>query len=184
MFATTERIKQIVVEGHAGQVRMDGGPYANHPLRVAERLRIQGYSEATQQLGLVHDLVEDTPWTFNALLGESIDPEVVEDLQYLTKSKDPAFYRGLFHLLDDTMLDEYAALRESGYVSHEHALSLIRAAHRSPRVRAVKLADSTDNLNDTLGLIEIALPNVKHVRQLGKYATSVAYLSQFPVVLM
>lgn len=184
MNVSNKRVRQIVHQGHEGQVRMDGSPYVGHPYRVAERVRRQGYSEATVQVAMMHDLVEDTHWTLEALITEGFESDIVRDIDLLTKREDEEFYEQLFGTLTPVQRDDYVRLRRSGYVSHEHALALIRAAYANPRVRAVKLADGNDNLNDTLKLIDISQPNPRHVRQLGKYSVSVTYLSAFPIVVV
>jgi len=184
MSPNRERAAQLMEEAHQGQVRMGGEPYKVHPLAVEEILLGQGHSETTGIAGLLHDTVEDTSLTFADLRAEGFGDEVLIPLDYLTKRDDPEFYDDLFAQLTSEQRRDYVTLRQSGYVSHKHALSLIRCAYAPhPRARAVKIADASSNLNDTLKLIDIAQPDPKHVRQLGKYGLSLTYLTSFPIAL-
>lgn len=184
MVASFERAVSIATAAHEGQTRMDGSPYINHPLAVAEMLRRQGHSEETCTVGVFHDVIEDTDVTLDDLRAEGYGREILVPLDDLTKRDEPGFYDELFATLTREQQADYVVLRDSGYVSHKHALSLIRCAYSEfPRTRAAKIADGSSNLNDTLGLIDIALPSPKHVRQLGKYGRSLTYLAAFPVVI-
>lgn len=61
--ATLERAIQIAREAHAGQVDKAGKDYINHPLRVME----MGKNENEKIVGILHDVVEDSDWTFEML---------------------------------------------------------------------------------------------------------------------
>src|SRR5687767_7834956 len=68
-----ERAIAIAAEAHAGQVDKAGAAYILHPLRVMLRMRT-----ASERIAAVlHDVVEDTPWTLEALAGEGFAPEVL-----------------------------------------------------------------------------------------------------------
>lgn len=57
-------------EMHEGQLRKSGEPYLIHPLAVAEILADLGMDEDTIVAGLMHDVVEDTPYTSEELRDE------------------------------------------------------------------------------------------------------------------
>lgn len=75
---------EIALQAHKGQRDLDGNPVILHPLTVA----LQGNNESEIVAGLLHDVVEDTDWTFDGLLEAGINPEVVDALRMLTHSKD------------------------------------------------------------------------------------------------
>ena len=51
---------QFMKEKHKGQLRKQGTPYYEHPLRVSEMLKEKGFGLDYQVAGLFHDLLEDT----------------------------------------------------------------------------------------------------------------------------
>jgi (p)ppGpp synthase/HD superfamily hydrolase len=85
MTANLERAIQIATDAHSGQKRFDGSDYVNHPLRVMRTLQNQGHSERAQIVGVLHDVVEDTPITFDDLRSEGYGEEIINPLELLTK---------------------------------------------------------------------------------------------------
>ena len=78
---------EIAMKAHKGQRDLDGKPVILHPLTVA----LKGNNESEIVAGLLHDVVEDTDWTFDDLLEAGIKPEVVDTLRLLTHSKDEPY---------------------------------------------------------------------------------------------
>ncbi len=79
--STIERAIAVAVEAHAGQVDKGGQPYILHPLRVM--LRVNGASE--QIVAVLHDVVEDSPFTLERLADEGFAREQIVALEALTK---------------------------------------------------------------------------------------------------
>jgi hypothetical protein len=79
---------EIATIAHAGQKDKSGEDYIHHPMRVMAR----GDSETEKICGVLHDVVEDTGWTFEALEKEGFAPEVIEALRCLTKLPDDEDY--------------------------------------------------------------------------------------------
>ena len=75
---------EIALKAHKGQRDLDGKPVILHPLTVA----LKGNNENEIVACLLHDVVEDTDWSFDDLLQAGIRPEVVDALRLLTHSKD------------------------------------------------------------------------------------------------
>lgn len=78
--ATLERALQIAVQAHAGQKDKSGEAYIFHPIRVMSRCT----SPEAKIVGLLHDVVEDTPVTFEELAAEGFSVEVLAALRLLT----------------------------------------------------------------------------------------------------
>lgn len=70
-----EAARLVATAAHAGQVDKGGAPYIEHPAFVADRVRWLGGDEAAVAAGWLHDVVEDTRFTLDALA--SVFPESV-----------------------------------------------------------------------------------------------------------
>ena len=79
--ATLERAIEIARQAHAGQVDKGGADYIGHPLRVMEMCK----TEEEKIVGILHDVVEDSDWTFEMLEAEGFSPEVIEALRCVAK---------------------------------------------------------------------------------------------------
>jgi (p)ppGpp synthase/HD superfamily hydrolase len=79
--ATLERAIRIAVEAHAGQLDKAGSPYILHPLRVM----LACQSEAARVVAVLHDVIEDTPWTMEQLENEGFGPDILSGLDSVTK---------------------------------------------------------------------------------------------------
>ncbi len=80
----TKKAMKLCYEAHHGQTDKTGLPYVFHPFHVAEQMT----DEITATVALLHDVVEDTPWTFDGLRREGFSEEVIDALVLLTH--DPA----------------------------------------------------------------------------------------------
>ena len=80
---------------HIGQKRKyTGEPYITHPTAVAELLRIN-YKDTTEDMymaALLHDVVEDTDWSFEALREEGFAETIIEALKTVTKHSEDEDY--------------------------------------------------------------------------------------------
>ena len=65
--ALLERAYAEADKWHTGQMRKSGDPYITHPLAVTTILADIGMTEPTLVAALLHDTVEDTPYTLEAL---------------------------------------------------------------------------------------------------------------------
>src|SRR5215469_8448286 len=62
-----ERAYGIAAQWHHDQRRLSGDPYITHPLAVATILAELGMNHETICAALLHDTVEDTPYTLDEL---------------------------------------------------------------------------------------------------------------------
>ena len=83
-----ERAIEIAVSAHKGAVDKGGQPYILHPLTVMISL------DTTEEkiVGVLHDVVEDTDWTFEGLKEEGFSEEIIEALRSVTKSDSDSSY--------------------------------------------------------------------------------------------
>jgi hypothetical protein len=101
----------IACAAHQGQVDKSGYPYIHHPLHVAEEMT----DELSCAAALLHDVVEDTPWTLTQLKGAGVPDPVLEALALLTHDEATPY------------------------------LDYVRRLRSNPIARAVKLADLRHN---------------------------------------
>lgn len=109
---------------HAGQKRKSGEPYITHPLAVTTILADVGMTEPTLVAALLHDTVEDTPYTLDQLRADFGD-EVALLVDGVTK-------------LDKVQYGESAQA--------ETIRKMIVAMARDIRVLVIKLADRLHNM--------------------------------------
>ncbi len=76
-----EKAIQIAVNAHKGQTDKAGQPYLLHLFRVM----LSGKTEDEQICGVLHDIVEDTEYTFEDLKNEGFSDEVINALRCVTK---------------------------------------------------------------------------------------------------
>jgi (p)ppGpp synthase/HD superfamily hydrolase len=77
----------IAIEAHKDQVDRYQAPYIMHVMRVMMR----GKNEGEKICGILHDVVEDTHWTFDDLRKEGFPEDIIETLRCLTKGEDEPY---------------------------------------------------------------------------------------------
>lgn len=111
--ATLERAIEIAASAHAGQVDKAGQPYVLHPIRIM--LSVSTPEE--RMAAMLHDVVEDTPWTSDQLRNEGFSEAVIDAVAALTKR------------------------------TGESRIEAAKRAVQNPIARVVKLADVSDNMD-------------------------------------
>jgi (p)ppGpp synthase/HD superfamily hydrolase len=79
--ATLDDALEIAVTAHRGQTDKAGQPYILHPLRLVSQMR----TAPEQMAAALHDVVEDSDWTLDALRARGFPDEVVTALDCLTR---------------------------------------------------------------------------------------------------
>jgi GTP pyrophosphokinase len=59
---------EVAAKAHEGQLRRSGEAYITHPVAVAQILAGLGMDQATISAALLHDTIEDTPYSIEALI--------------------------------------------------------------------------------------------------------------------
>lgn len=77
----------LAIEAHRHQRDKAGQPYTLHLLRVMLRL----HTEIERITAVLHDLVEDTPYTLNDLRALGYPPEVIAALDCLSKREGETY---------------------------------------------------------------------------------------------
>ncbi|MBU6263856.1 MAG: RelA/SpoT family protein, partial [Actinomycetales bacterium] len=118
-----QRAYETAKKAHEGQLRKSGEPYITHPVAVAGILAELGLDRATIIAALLHDTVEDTPYSLSQLRNDFGD-EVANLVDGVTK-------------LDKLTYGESAEA--------ETVRKMVVAMSRDIRVLVVKLADRLHN---------------------------------------
>lgn len=86
-----EAARLVATAVHAGQVDKGGAPYIEHPAFVADRVRWLGGDEVAAAVAWLHDVVEDTTVSLDALA--SVFPaRVVEAVDGLTRREGEPYF--------------------------------------------------------------------------------------------
>jgi (p)ppGpp synthase/HD superfamily hydrolase len=85
--ADLEEAIGIAVQAHRGQKDRGGAPYILHPLRMMFRVQ----TEAERMAAVLHDVVEDTDWTLDALRERGFPAEVVDAVDHLTRRQGESY---------------------------------------------------------------------------------------------
>ncbi len=119
-----ERAYEVAARCHADQSRLSGDPYITHPLAVATILAELGMNHETLCAALLHDTIEDTPYTL-AELREDFGDDIAALVDGVTK-------------LDKVKYGEAAQA--------ETVRKMVVAMARDIRVLVIKLADRLHNM--------------------------------------
>lgn len=82
-----EKAISIATQAHAGQTDKSGKPYILHVLRVM----MKGKTEEEMMCGILHDLVEDTDWSFEKLKEEGFPEAVINALELVTRKNNESY---------------------------------------------------------------------------------------------
>ena len=112
--STLNRAIEIATSAHVGATDNYGAQYINHVTRVMN----MGATDNEKIVGVLHDVIEDTHWTFEDLETEGFSKEVIDALRCVTKTSEDEDYQ-----------------------------EFIRRVKINPLAAKVKLNDLTDNLD-------------------------------------
>ncbi|RFM28230.1 HD domain-containing protein [Deminuibacter soli] len=142
---TLEQAIDIAVHAHQGQADKYGAPYIGHVLRVMN----MGITEDEKICGVLHDVVEDTDWTFEGLAEAGLAPHILKALRGVTKLSEDEDYE---HFVQRTLKNKLSC--------------------------AVKLHDLTDNM-DVRRIPEVTEQDVARLNKyLRAYRTIAAAMNR------
>ena len=138
----TKRALTLCFAAHRDQMDKSGMPYVFHPFHLAEQMT----DEQTTVAALLHDVVEDTDYTFEDLAEMGFDAEVLAALRLLTHAEGEPYMDYVARLkgnriaravkladlahnsdlsrLDPAQIDEWALKRQEKY---QKAIELLRS---------------------------------------------------------
>ena len=150
---------EIALHLHEGQFRKSGEPYIIHPIAVAKILAGFGMDNETVIAGLLHDVVEDTDYTREQLVGD-FDEKIAALVDGVTK------------------LGNISYDASSEKVQAENFRKMFLAMSKDIRVLIIKLADRLHNMR-TLEYMPTNKRESKAMETLEIYAPLAGRLGMF-----
>ena len=98
----TKKAMKIAHEAHMGQFDKSGVPYIYHPIHLAEQMK----EEFLVCAALLHDVVEDTCYTFDDLAAEGIPEPVLTALKLLTHDKSVSYQQYILSIRQNPIARE------------------------------------------------------------------------------
>ena len=138
----TRKALSICYEAHKDALDKSGLPYVFHPFHLAEQMK----DETTTIVALLHDVVEDTDYTFEMLRDAGFDDSVIDALRLLTRTED---------------------IR-----TEEEYLAYVLKIKENPIARAVKIADLRHNAD----LTRFSVIKDKDIMRAAKYQRALLLL--------
>lgn len=135
---------RIAASAHEGQFDKQGVTYILHPLAVSARVE----SLDAKVVAVLHDVVEDTPWTLDALRGEGFASHIIEAVDALSRRQAETYSEYIARVIeggplpitvkiadieDNTRPDRRHPDAESMSKRNTSALERLRAAISGPR---------------------------------------------------
>lgn len=142
--STIEKSIRIALNALEGKRDRDGNALILHSLIVGS----MGNTDAEKCVGFLHDVVEDSEWSFEKLLEEDIPTEIIDALRLCTHEKGMGYYDYVQRIIDS---------------GNETALNvkLNDLHHNIARGKAYGYSELVEKHEKALGLIERALDKNK-----------------------
>lgn len=82
------RAIEIAISAHEGQLDTHNGrPYIEHPFRVMSA----GQTLQEKIVGILHDVVEDSPWTLDQLREEGFREEIIDAVDAMSRRDNESY---------------------------------------------------------------------------------------------
>lgn len=146
---TVSEVDAFASDAHAGQFDKIGVPYIEHVRAVAAGLA--PFGDHMVMAGLLHDVIEDTDWTAQQLLGAGVPHRVVSAVEAVTNQPGVPYEEKIRRIVSD----RYATLvkiSDNAHNSHpdraaqlpEEKRTRLAAKYRAARDVLWAAADSRD----------------------------------------
>ena len=124
-----KRAYDVAEKTHAGQFRHSGAPYVIHPVNVAYILNDLRQEPNVVAAGLLHDVIEDTPYTKEDMINE-FGKDITKLVEGVTK---------MSKVKNKTRINFES-------IAAENIRRMLMATAKDPRIIVIKLADKTHNM--------------------------------------
>ena len=129
----TKKALKLCFEAHKNQVDKSGMPYVFHPFHLAEQMT----DELTTIVALLHDVVEDTPYTLDDLREMGFPAEALDAIALMPHDKRVPYMDYVAKIKENPIARtvKLADLRHNSDVSRLDAIDA-KAAERLEKYRA------------------------------------------------
>jgi (p)ppGpp synthase/HD superfamily hydrolase len=162
---------QTIMKAHDGQYRKLGGdPYAVHPIEVSLLVSRWGADESVVIAGLLHDVVEDTPWTLedvDAAFGPNVAGLVKycseldkslswkeRKLEMIEKVRQPGHEDAKLIVLADKLCNIKSLERSLAEQNEDSVWACFNAPKNEQRWYYVQMLDALSELEENAGCRE------------------------------
>lgn len=139
----TKKALKLCYKAHEGQYDYNGIPYVFHPLHIAEQMT----DEDSTVIALLHDVVEDTQYTLEDLIGMGFNSRVIEAVRLMTHEPEVSYedylkriktnelaktvkIADIYHNADQTRLDVIDEKAEYWARKYKFALEVLGVSHK------------------------------------------------------
>lgn len=116
----------IAVNAHKSQLDKGGHPYINHPRFVSAHCT----SPESRIVGMLHDVVEDTDVTLDALREYGFNEDILMAIDLVTKKKGPDYDEDLYY----EKIKTNSIAREVKLADLKHNSDISRIPHPTKRI--------------------------------------------------
>lgn len=128
----------IASEAHLGQYDKVGEPYIEHPLRLMMRAK----TDEERLVAVLHDVVEDSDWTVDALREEGFPRRVVRAVDHLTRREGESYEAFIERVAEDRLASRVKLLD----LADNTDPSRLREVRAEDRARFAKYARAIERL--------------------------------------
>ena len=136
----TKKAMKLCFAAHKEQTDKAGLPYVFHPFHVAEQMP----DEETTVVALLHDVIEDTPYTLRDLGAMGFSKDVLEALALMTHDKDEPY----FDYVARIRVNEIARTVKLADLRHNSDLTRLDEVDETARKRVEKYKAAIRMLSD------------------------------------
>ena len=140
----TKKAMRIAYIAHKDQVDKSGMPYIFHPYHLAEQMR----DEASVCVALLHDVIEDTDFTYDDLRELGISESVIGSIKLLTHNKSTAYTDYIQSIKDSG--DEIAIKVKLADLRHNSDITRLELIEEKAIESSNRYKDAIRQLNSAL----------------------------------
>lgn len=135
----TKKALKLCFEAHKDQIDKSGMPYVFHPFHLAEQMT----DETATVAALLHDVVEDTDYTFSDLEKMGFGKEVISVLRLLTHSPEVPYLEYVSKIKENPIAKtvKLADLRHNSDLSRLDNVSAEALLRNKKYISAIRLLE-------------------------------------------